>query len=475
MTVMPPNAAPNPPTPACGDGRHGERRRPLLALGALIVVAWLLAPAAIAGDGAGEGDDEKLAAIRAVQIALEADPAISPELKSALAELLGVMEQEARYDVDQADLQASLQRLQLAESESAPVIASFRDLQEKLTISGDLRLRQEQDVNRDDRGSRSRSRLRARVEGRYAVSDDVTVGARMVTGDPADANTSHTDLGDGFDKLELDLDRAFAEYRPQGSSWWVRGGKFAHPFVMNPVFGQLVWDMDVQPEGIAGGRTFEGLAGIDQVELVAGSYVAIEQSAGDDARAYVAQVTARDDLGGKAVASAAVGLYHYDDLSPDGSAVITADNQGNALDANGDFKSDFTILNPILAVTFDADGRPLTFATEAMRNLEASGNHDAGWAAGVSYGETRQPGSSQWYWQYQLIEQDAILTAVVEDDFLNATHFRGHVFGWRHQLQEQVRLHLWAIITKRLSGFDGATPADRHHQWRLRVDLDFWF
>ena len=123
-----------------------------------------------------------------------------------------------------------------------------------MALYGDFRLRYEGDFDLEEQPDRHRARIRFRLGANYEVVDDLLIGARIVTGDRGDPNSPHVTLGDGFKDFEISLDRAFASYRPgwfEGSS--LTAGKLAHPFDRNPVYGELVWDADVQPEGIVGG------------------------------------------------------------------------------------------------------------------------------------------------------------------------------------------------------------------------------
>ena len=151
------------------------------------------------------------------------------------------------------------------------------------------------------------------------------------------------------------------------------------------------------------------------------------------------------------------------------------DNAGNALTPSGmDFVSDFSIVNPILVGTYTGFGRPLIVASELIHNTDGRGGRDTGWALGVAYGEAKKEGDSRWYYQYQALQQDAVLSPFAQDDFLLSTGFRGSVGGWMYQLRDSVQVHLWGSAAKRMVS-TMSTASERNDQWRAGLDFNIKF
>lgn len=143
----------------------------------------------------------------------------------------------------------------------------------RISLSGDFRLRYQgeyypdtnfpsfPDVNQilqDGGGSRTdfpllnstidrhRLRYRARLAFEAQLLEQVQVGIRLASGDDNGAISTNTTLGGFFDKDDIWIDRAYAEWTPiKGVS--VIGGRMANPFAST----DLVWDPDINPEGIA--------------------------------------------------------------------------------------------------------------------------------------------------------------------------------------------------------------------------------
>jgi hypothetical protein len=337
-------------------------------------------------------------------------------------------------------------------------------------------------VNLGGDPARHRQRVRFRGGANYQLTDEILVGARIATGDPGDPQSSHQTLGNVFHGFDISLDRAFLTYRPgwlQGA--WFTAGKFSHPFYKNPVYGELLWDADVQPEGAIAGYTISERGALESFTVTAGEYLLLEQSRGKEGTASVFQLSGRLRTTEHLKANFGVGYYLYSNITPSGSRAILAENGGNAtLDQDGDgnpddFRSRFAVLNPIVGLTYDRWKLPLTFSAEYILNTRARIEQDQGWAVGASLGKTRKQGDWRLYYQWQVVEQDSVFSPVSQDDFLFGTNHRSHIFGVNYQLVDKIGLHLWALASALEATSPGASPNSDENQWRLRLDLNIRF
>lgn len=349
----------------------------------------------------------------------------------------------------------------------------------RLGLYGDMRLRAETSFRLPDEPARSRMRLRLRLGADYQATDELVVGARLVTGSRTDSRSSHITLGDGFEELEFTLDRAYATWRP--NSWqpfWLTAGKFAPPFATNPVYGELAWDADVQPEGVLFGWRSEQTGFVESVELLAGEYVLLEQALAEESYATVVQLAGRARLSATVRGGLALGYTFYADPTPDGAGDLLDKNNGNATeDTSGDgtpdaFVSDFGILDLIGDLTLDFQGAPLTFSAELLENPRAKVSEDSGWALGFAWGRAARAGDWRLFYQFQRVERDAVFSVFAQDDFLFATNHVSHMLGLNHQLGDGVGLNLWALISHPEDPLPGESTDD---QWRVRLDLNLKF
>lgn len=344
---------------------------------------------------------------------------------------------------------------------------------DRVDFDADLRLRHESNVSLPGADDRHRERLRFRFGARYDVRDDVEVGARITTGDPNDPRSPHVTLGDGFDKLDFNFDRLYVTWRPEGwAGSWLTGGKFSHPFARNPVYGELVWDADLQPEGLAAGKRWTDAGPFQELRATLASYTLLESSSAD-AYAYGAQLAARaPDVGGLR-SDVALTFYGVTNPTPGGDPRLLAGGTSNAtrdLDNDGlpdEFVSDFRLLEALASVGPGED-LPLVLSAQFVRNTAAEVDGDQGWAFGVAYGPG---GGVGWkaYYQWQVIERDALFAPFAQDDFLLTTNQRAHLAGVQLPVGEGIRLHLWALVSEP----DASVAGDEDMRWRLRADLDF--
>lgn len=420
-------------------------------------------------------------ALEQVATALQDETTLSPETKKALLDLVSALQTERAQtaqgstgvstaaleapasspDPDRDQIESVVDEY-LAKRETTPEASTWQNVLDRLKVYGDLRFRGETTINPDDKRDNHRARIRGRLGANYQLYDDLVIGARVVTSSGDDPKSTHVTLGDGFKRFDIDLDRAFLTYQPDwASGGWVTAGKFAHPFRQNPVYGELVWDADVQPEGAVLGYTNRGIPGLDELRFVGGGYYFFHQNDGEDAGAVVAQASARIPLGEHFTSDAAIGYYWWPDPTPDDSSPFP----------ESDLSGKFGILNPILSVSYNDWSVPVVASAELIYNTLGTNNRNTGYALGLALG--RKAAARDWrvYYQWQDVETNSVFSAVSQDDFSFTTDFRGHVFGVNYQLFDKIGLHAWTLVARR----DDSSAGDTRYVWRPRLDLNIKF
>jgi len=327
--------------------------------------------------------------------------------------------------------------LSLAFLASAP--ASAQD-EGGWSFSSDARFRAEFNDNAPGTKDRHRQRLRLRAGANYRFNGELLVGTRVTTGNPDDPRSPYVDLGDGFNSEDISLDRLYFQYTPEAvPGLVVLGGKFGAPVYRNPVYGELVWDDDVQPEGLGALYSWSDCLGFDEFHILGAEFAALEQSAGEETWATVVEAGGTIRLDDESKFSGAAAYYFYGDLTPSGSLALAADLRGNALNGTGtDVLSDFGILDVNLAY----ENANVIFSGEFIQNQRADSSvGDTGFAVGAAL----KTSMGKLYYQYASIDQDAILTAYSQDDMIMATNFNNHMLGWKKKLNKQVDLHVWVM------------------------------
>ncbi len=321
-------------------------------------------------------------------------------------------------------------------------------------FSSDFRLRAET-TDYESGDDRFRGRMRFRVGAKYQLAENIAFGARLVTGDRTNANSTHVDLGGDaavdpsgdaadFSSFEVSLDRAFLTYQP---TWFtgatMKFGKFGHGFAKNPVYGELVWDGDVQPEGFAMSWSHDYFSGMfDSNKWNVGLYVMDEVNRGRDETIQVAQFAGTKKLSGGDL-GLSFGMYNF----------------SNNVDATNHYR----ILNPIVTYAMG----DYTFVAEFIENYsDNDGVNDSGQAFGVSM---KMEDGAKVYIQRQEIEADAVYSNFAQDDWAQGnTNFNGFVAGWKKSLADNIGLHVWAMT-------ETENDIELNDTYRFRVDFNIKF
>ena len=177
----------------------------------------------------------------------ESTEGLRAQIEALRAEQARIAEMQQQTDAKLRALEAGLSARVSAQATPgpAPSTAAADDTKPRLNISGDMRLRYQGDYSDEDAPARDSSQVRARLGATYLLNDRITLGARLVTGDPDDPNSTDVQLSNFDDDLQVSLDLAYAQLKLGDLSLY--GGKIPQPFART----DLVWDGDVNPQGLS--------------------------------------------------------------------------------------------------------------------------------------------------------------------------------------------------------------------------------
>lgn len=113
-------------------------------------------------------------------------------------------------------------------------------------LKGDFRLRYQYERKETDADARSRGRIRYRLGIETAPNDQTKVSLGLASGadDPRSTNQTFTDT---FERPDIRLDYAYAEYTPLDSLKLVGGISPRTDYLWTPT--DLLWDGDINPQG----------------------------------------------------------------------------------------------------------------------------------------------------------------------------------------------------------------------------------
>jgi len=134
----------------------------------------------------------------------------------------------------------------------SPEMAKAMDWASRIKMSGDMRFRHENidiDHSEKDGVKESRQRIRARIGIKAKVNDEVDAGFRLVT--TGGQTSSNQTIEGSFSGKDIYFDRAYINWHPAfAKGLTATFGKFKQPWY-NVSSAGLVWDSDVNPEGVA--------------------------------------------------------------------------------------------------------------------------------------------------------------------------------------------------------------------------------
>jgi hypothetical protein len=330
---------------------------------------------------------------------------------------------------------------------------------EKLTVSADLRLRYEM-IREDGEDDRNRARYRGRVAIEAELAPDIRAVLGLATGGDDPVSTNQT-FGDGFSTKDIGVDLAYVEW-DFVEGWALIAGKMPKPW-FRAGGSTLVWDNDLNPEGLAVEFQHRKLFGS------VGSYIITERAAGPESRLNTLQ--AGVDLPFSDYSGLIIALSYFDYTNTIGQAPFYDDDpQGNSVDANGNYVFDYNEVEFAAEYRTLAGNWPLTFFGNYVVNTEATAE-DSAYSVGVIAGKARNPGSMQFGYSWHDTDADGVNATYNDSDLADGqTDASGHYFRARYQLRENIYFNGSFIFSEFGAASGNAIGFDR-----VMLDVQFEF
>ncbi|HEX7011316.1 MAG TPA: putative porin [Steroidobacteraceae bacterium] len=359
-------------------------------------------------------------------------PAAAQTADELRREIEALRAEQARINELARELDRKLQALEAraaastetATSANAPAAARLASRQpqssepSRLEISGDLRLRTQGDYA-DDARDRESAQVRGRLGAKYRVNETIKIGARLVTGDPDDPNSTDVQLSNFDDDLQFTLDQAYVQFDFGNLSLY--GGKIPQPFTRT----DLVWDGDVNPQGVSAvyRRPLEGGSAF----RVNGLFFLVDEDAVAADSTMTGMQLGYDFLAGDAFKfDLSFGYYDYRLGSVVGGDA--GDFRSNLRNPDGSYQSDFDLGDAIVGATWTGLGErwPLRAVADYVHNFGAINDEDTGFGMDLSIGRASQAGDWRVTYGYSVAETEAVLAAFSHDNIALATNYRLH-------------------------------------------------
>lgn len=366
--------------------------------------------------------------IRAQIEALRAEQGRIAEMQRRTDEKIKVL--EAGLGIPSA---AASARVASAPSPPATAPGAAADASSRLNFTGDLRLRSQGDFSDDDARARRSGQVRGRVGATYSINDRVTLGARGVTGDPDDPNSTDVQMSNWDDDLQISLDLAYAQIHFGDLN--IYGGKLPQPFART----DLVWDSDVNPQGVSGVYKHK-LADGSALRASSLFFIVDEDAVAADSTMVGAQVGYDTAASGDWKFDVSAAYYDYTLGSVVGGD--TGDFRNNLRNADGSYVSDFNLGDLIVGATWTGLGArwPVRLVGDYVKNFGAETSQDVGYGLDLGVGRVSQPHDWRLTYGYSVAETDAVLGAFSHDNIGIGTNYELHALTLDYLLMPKTQL-----------------------------------
>jgi len=410
------------------------------------------------------------------------------ELKTTIEALRAKLRDQgnrlAELEDQQAAQNASLAEIAKDMADSAATQPSCPGWLDDLKFYGDLRLRWQSDCfSGEDRSNRKR-RNRARYRLRFGVTktwldEQVEVGFRLASGSSSDPTSTNQTFEANFEEHDVWIDRAYAKYEPKFLPGLTAiAGKMGTPFVHT----NLIWDSDVNPEGVwvqykpacsetcspfvsvGAWSLSERVARPNGLDDIGGGDTAFDTELVDATlMTYQAGIEWRPAKDVKW--TNAVTYYEYEDYEQTytnaGGNTVYGVPVTSPLGATDSYSriSDFRMINLTSMIQWRMCNLPWKAYVDYVHNCgdvvasEGFRDQDDGYAFGLKVGKNKKKGDWSLGYKYAWIEANCTPGGFNDSDF-GGSNRKGHVLSGAYNLTDFLTLGAALFVTEPIAGAD---------------------
>lgn len=365
-------------------------------------------------------------------LAMTAPPVFANEATTQLIEIMRQNDNITERQYQQLKAAAATATKKLAATD-AHTNTQATDWTSKIKLTGDLRLRFEHGDNDARLNAAGHQVNRDRFRARYRLGiittplGNLEVGAGLASGGDDPRSTNQT-FDSTFSTKGIQLDYAYAQYQ-LNSNFRVIGGKFKFKnYLWAPT--DLVWDGDINPEGVS--ANFTGNTAFGNTFINGGAWILNEFSSNSkDPYLFYAQLGQTFDSGD--IFGTLAGTYYaYANAGQPGTFAFSAgtntDNQFDALNISG-----------VLGTQILGGRGKVSLIGDYVVNTETNTSQDTGFAVGGKLSVDK--------WSFKYIYADLDANAVPDsfpdsDRFGGATGIKGHEIAAEYALVKNVAVGL---------------------------------
>ena len=370
------------------------------------------------------------------------------DLKSQLQKQTELLEQmESKIGMLEERQLASESKIQANSARGTISLANA----ENLRLYGDFRYRHEiidtENSDGSNKKGRNRQRIRARLGMTYKVNDNMDFDLRFASGSNDPVSTNQT-LDEYFTSKSFWLDRAYLSWHTS-DNLTVLAGKMCNPFY-SAMNNQLIWDSDLNPEGIAAQYNYKINDRTTAFVNAAGFWVEEESSDVDQSLWGIQGYIKKEFENCYALG----GLSYYDYSNVQGSEPFFESN-GNKLGFGNTLENDTYVNNYDLFEIFGECGTkvgtvPVAVYGSFVNNMGAKTSGDKAWLVGCKINKVKKPGTWELSYDYRDVEKDAVFGVFCDSDFAGGgTDAKGHRVGFDYQVAKNVKAGITHFYNQR--------------------------
>ena len=404
-----------------------------------------------------------------------------------IAELRKLMEQQ--YE-QMRQMQGKLIELEAAQKQQGTAVQKLEDSGgftipetlawvEKVNLYGDFRYRYEYIDAEESSSDRNLNRIRARIGLKGEINDEMSYNVRIASGSDDPVSTNAT-LDGGFSSKSLWLDRAYLKWQPASMDGWTfLFGKMSNPFY-KPGKNQLIWDDDLNPEGIAAQYATK-LNDTTGLFVNGGGMWVEESSSSADASLWGIQAGLEHALNDDSKLTWGGSYYKYGNTKDSKTFYDVEDGFGNStyIITNGDgvdetyYMYDYALLEAFAEYSTKLGDTPASVYGDYVVNTASGVSEDTGWLIGTKLGKAKKPGTWGFGYEYRDLENDAVVGVFADSDFVGGgTGGKGHKFSAAYAIAKNATLGATYFMSKRDGDGDGSINDDYD---RFQLDLKVKF
>ncbi len=288
---------------------------------------------------------------------------------------------------------------------------------ENFTLYGDVRLRYS--LEQFDNGTieRNRGRFRLRVGGRKTWLDkQLEVGFRLASGESDDPTSTNQTFDNVFSTKQVWIDLAYAKWQPKALKGFVIiGGKMKNPLVRT----NMIWDSDVNPEGVWAQYTCGNLGAIKPFASV--GFWSLEYNANaSDATLMTYQAGFNWLLARGVKWTFAFTYYDWEEYEDNYQRAGGNPEAGGRLTAE-----EFDVINMTNKLAWKTCNLPMSFTFDVARNMRNRNSGSCAFAGFFKVGQNKKAKDWSVLYKYAYIEANSTPGGINDSDF-GRSNQRGH-------------------------------------------------